>query len=144
MKAEERARTIVDPEAPPDIVTQAERRVKLDAPIGIPMAEMEAEQRKILLDLVSAYLGRMPEDVACTRMNQIEKDGSSYIHFAWAGSEKPGSPHYYRLHGPTFLVEYDNTQNSANHIHSVWRDLRDDWGEDLLQDHYTTSHRKHR
>ena len=144
MKTEERVRTIVDPEAPPDIVTRAERRVKLDAPVGIPMAEMKTEQRKILLDLVSAYLGRMPEDIAYTRMNRIEKDGSSNIHFAWAGSEKPGSPHYYRLHGPTFLVEYDNTQNSANHIHTVWRDMGDDWGEDLLQDHYTTSHRKHR
>jgi hypothetical protein len=69
---------------------------------------------------------------------------SIYIHFAWAGSEMRGSPHYYRLHGPGFLVEYDSIQNNANHIHTVWRDLRNDWGEDLLKDHYGKSHRSHR
>ena len=102
---------------------------------------MKVEQKKILLDLVSEFLHRMPEDVAYTRMDQIEKDGTSYIHFAWAGSEKHGSPHYYRLQGPSFLVEYDNTQNNANHIHTVWRDLRNDWGKDVLQHHYAKSHR---
>jgi hypothetical protein len=117
------------------------RRIKLDAPMGLPVSEMKAEQKKILMDLVSEYLHRMPEDVAYTRMNQIEKDGTSHIHFAWAGSEKLGFPHYYRLQGPSFLVEYDNTQNNANHIHTVWRDLRNDWGEDLLKHHYTKSHR---
>ncbi len=144
MKAEERAKTIVDPAAPPDIVTRAERRIKLDHPIGLSVSEMKPAQRKILGDLVSEYLCRVPEDVAWTRMNQIEKEGTSSIHFAWAGSEKHGSPHYYRLHGPSFLVEYDNTQDNANHIHTVWRDLRNDWGEDLLRSHYTASHRTHK
>jgi hypothetical protein len=143
MKAEQRGRTIIDPVAPPDIVTRAEKRVKLDTPIGIPLSEMKAKQKKIALDLLSEYLHRVPEDVAYTRMNQIEKEGTSSIHFAWAGSEEHGSPHYYRLHGPSFLVEYDNTQNNANHIHTVWRDLRNDWGEDLLGDHYIESHRTH-
>jgi hypothetical protein len=144
MTAERRTRIIVDPEAPEDIVTRAERHVKLDTPIGIPMSDMEAEQKKIFLDLLAVYLGRMPEEVAYARMNEIEKEGTPYIHFAWAGSEMPGSPHYYRVHGPSFLVEYDNTQNNANHIHTVWRDLRNDWGEDLLKDHYGRSHRSHR
>jgi hypothetical protein len=144
MTAEERARIIVDSEAPADIVTRNERRVKLDNPLGIPMSEMEAEQKKIFLDLLSVYLGRMPEDVAASRRNEIEKEGTSSIHFAWAGSEMRGSPHYYRLHGPSFLIEYDNTQNNANHIHTVWRDLKNDWGEDLMRDHYDKSHRSHR
>lgn len=144
MTAEERARIIVDPEAPADIMTRAERRVKLDTPLGIPMSEMGAEQKKIFLDLLSVYLRRMPEDVASSRMNEIEKEGTSYIHFAWAGSEMRGSPHYYRLHGPSFFIEYDNTQNNANHVHTVWRDLRNDWGEDLIRDHYEKSHRSHR
>ncbi len=144
MRAEQRTRTIIDPVAPPDIVTRAEKRAKLDAPIGIPVSEMNTEQKKIVLDLISEYIHRVPEDVAYARMNQIEKEGTSSIHFAWAGSEKHGSPHYYRLHGPSFLVEYDNTQNHANHIHTVWRDLGNDWGEDLLGDHYTASHRAHR
>ena len=144
MRAEQRARTVIDPVAPPDIVTRAEKRVTMDTPVGTPLSDMKAEQRKIVLDLLSEYLHRVPEDVAYTRMNRIEKEGTSSIHFAWAGSEKHGSPHYYRLHGPSFLVEYDNTQNSANHIHTVWRDLRNDWGEDLLGDHYTASHRARR
>ena len=144
MTAERRTRIIVDPEAPADIMTRAERRVKLDTPIGIPMSEMEAEQKKIFLDLLSVYLRRMPKEVAYSRMNEIEKEGTSHIHFAWAGSEMRGSPHYYRVHGPSFLIEYDNTQNNANHIHTVWRDLRNDWGEDLLKDHYGKSHRSHR
>jgi hypothetical protein len=89
---------------------------------------------------VTEYVSRAPEDVAETRMNRVEKDGARHIHFAWAGSEERGGPHYYRLQGPGFLVEYDNTQNQANHIHTVWRDLRDDWGDDLLARHYARSH----
>jgi hypothetical protein len=142
MTAEERTRIIVDPEAPTDIVTGAERRVNLDTPLGSHV-RMEAT-KKIFLDLLSLYLRRMPEEVAYARMNEIEKEGTSYIHFAWEGSEVRGLPHYYRLHGPSFLIEYDNTQNNANHIHTVWRDLRNDWGEDLLKDHYGKSHRSHR
>ncbi len=141
MTAERRTRVIVDPEAPADILTRAERRVKPETPTGIPVSDMEAGQKKIFLDLLSVYLGRMPEEVACSRMNEIEKEGTSSVHFAWAGSELRGSPHYYRLHGPSFLVEYDNTQNSANHIHTVWRDLKNDWGEDLLKNHYGQAHR---
>jgi len=144
MKAGQRVKTIIDPQAPPDIVTQAMRRIKLDTPMGLPVSEMKVEQKEILMDLVSEYLHRMPEDVAYSRMNHIEKDGTSHIHFAWAGSEKHGFPHYYRLQGPSFLVEYDNTQNNANHIHTVWRDLRNDWGEDLLKHHYRKSHRTHK
>ncbi len=82
----------------------------------------------------------MPEDLTAGRMDRVEKEGKKYVHFAWAGSRERKRPHYYRIHGPGFLIEYDNTQNNANHIHSVWRDLRDDWGEDLLRDHYKESH----
>ena len=139
----ERTRTIVDPEAPPDILTQAERHIKWETPVGVPASEMTEDQQQALMDLVSEYTSRMPPDVAYTRMDRIEKEGISQIHFAWAGSEKPGAPHYYRLHGPSFLIEYDNTQNKANHIHTVWRDLKDDWGDDLLQRHYGTSHSLH-
>ena len=73
-------------------------------------------------------------------MDRVEKEGKKHIHFAWAGARERKRPHYYRVHGPSFLIEYDNTQNNANHIHSVWRDLRDDWGEDLLRNHYKESH----
>jgi hypothetical protein len=134
------ARAILSAEAPSDIVTRAEHRVKLDAPAGLAAGEMTEDQRRTLMGLVTEYVSRMPEDVADTRMNRIEKDGTAHIHFAWAGAEQRGGPHYYRLQGPHFLVEYDNTQNQANHIHSVWRDLTDDWGDDLLARHYARSH----
>ena len=140
LDAAQQARVIIDAEAPPDIVTQAEARVIIDSPAGLGAADMTEDQRRVLMNLVVEYTSRMPDDVADTRMNQIEKDGKGHIHFAWAGSVNPGKGHYYRLHGPSFLIEYDNTQNNANHIHTVWRDLKDDWGDDLLRVHYSRSH----
>jgi hypothetical protein len=137
---DQRRRALLAPEAPPDIITRAERHVHLDAPAGLAAAEMRPEQRQTLMALVQEYVSRMPRDVADTRMNLLEKEGTAYIHFAWAGPLEPGRPHYYRLHGPSFLAEYDNTQNNANHIHTVWRDLQRDWGEDLLAGHYARSH----
>jgi hypothetical protein len=132
-------RAVIATEAPADIITRAEQRVKPDAPAGVAAKEMSEGQRHLLMDLVQEYVHRMPEDVADTRLNRIEKEGTGHIHFAWAGPEERGQPHYYRVQGPGFLVEYDNTQNSANHIHSVWRDLRGDWGDDLLAEHYAGS-----
>ena len=82
----------------------------------------------------------MAPQLADNQLEDIDRQGVDLIHFAWAGSRRPGEPHYYRLHGPSFLVEYDNTQNNANHIHSVWRDLKRDWGDDLLREHYETAH----
>ena len=89
--------------------------------------------------LVQEYVHRMPEDVAGTRLNRIEKDGSGPHPLRLGRQRHPGEPHYYRLQGPSFLVEYDNTQNNANHIHTVWRDFEGDWGDDLLAGHYERS-----
>ena len=66
----------------------------------------------------------------------LQASGIDGIRFAWAGGMERGQPHYYRLQGPTFLVEYDNTQDGANHVHTVWRDFDGDFGEDLLRRHY--------
>jgi hypothetical protein len=140
LDARQRERAILAAEAPADILTRAEHYVKPDAPGGLAAGQMADPQRRLLMDLVTEYLSRMPEDVADTRMNLIEKEGAAHIHFAWAGAEQPGGPHYYRLQGPSFLVEYDNTQNNANHIHTVWRDFGGDWGEDLLAGHYARAH----
>jgi Protein of unknown function (DUF3500) len=137
---DQRPRVVITPEAPPDIITGSEPRVKLDAPSGFPFSELTEVQQGILTDLLFEYVARTPEDVADIRMNRIEKEGKQYIHFAWAGGENQGEPHYYRLHGPSFLLEYDNTQNHANHIHTVWRDLHDEWGLDLLKTHYGNAH----
>jgi hypothetical protein len=72
---------------------------------------------------------------------RLKKAGNN-LYFAWAGVEERGGPHYYRVQGPDFLIEYDNTQNNANHVHSVWRDLNGDFGEDLLKGHYESTHNK--
>lgn len=88
------------------------------------------------------YLVRMSDDLAVSRRARIEVPGLSRIAFAWAGSLEVGQPHYYRIQGPSFL-EYDNTQNNANHIHSVWRDLDGDFGRDLLKDHYAAQPHPH-
>ena len=140
LDATQQAKTLIDTEAPGDIVTRAEARVRVDAPVGLPYSRMSGAQQQILRELLLVFVNRMPEDLAHVQMNRIEKEGKKYIHFAWAGASERGKPHYYRLHGPSFLTEYDNSQNNANHIHTVWRDLRNDWGDDLLRDHYSSSH----
>ena len=81
----------------------------------------------------------MADDVAAEARARIEKAGWSRVAFAWAGSAERGMKHYYRVQGPTFLIEYDNTQNDGNHIHSVWRDFNGDFGEDLLREHLSNT-----
>ena len=94
-------------------------------------------QRALLQSLIDLYIGRMADDIAAESRAKIEKAGWDRVSFAWAGSSTRGQKHYYRVQGPTFLIEYDNTQNDANHIHSVWRDFTGDFGRDLLREHTT-------
>ena len=137
---ENRNSVVIMAEAPRDIATTTDRRVKLGAPAGVSHAEMNAAQREALLALVSHYAERMRREVAQSTLERIRDAGVENIYFAWAGSNAPGEPHYYRIHGPSFLIEYDNTQNDANHIHTVWRNLDADFGDvDLLSDHYARS-----
>jgi hypothetical protein len=75
-------------------------------------------------------------------MNNIRAEEFNAIRFGWAGSTKAGKPHYYRIQGKSFLVEFDNVQNGANHIHTVWRDFNGDFGRDLIKEHYEHSHHK--
>jgi len=133
-------RAVIDMRAPADILTGDSPRVRLDDPTGLSYGDMTEAQQAHLMNLVSEYIHRVPRDVAGLRMERLEREGKRYLYFAWAGKTEPGGPHYYRIHGPSFLVEYDNTQNNANHIHSVWRDIQDDWGEDLLRRHYGEAH----
>jgi hypothetical protein len=136
----QRFQALIEAVAPADILTGNDPRLNLGSPSGLPYGDMTADQQQTLMKLILEYATRLPEEVADQRLNRIDRDGRKFIHFAWAGSAKPGEPHYYRIHGPGFLIEYDNTQNHANHIHSVWRDFRNDWGEDLLASHYAKSH----
>jgi hypothetical protein len=90
----------------------------------------------MLLKLIKEYVYRNRPELADDDLKKIQKAGVDKIHFAWAGGLEHGEGHYYRVQGPTFLMEYDNTQNNNNHIHSVWRDFENDFGEDLLKKHY--------
>ncbi|MFM7198969.1 MAG: DUF3500 domain-containing protein, partial [Chloroflexota bacterium] len=136
LDASQRGSAIFLPEAPADILTTNQRHVTRDTPVGIAATGMTEAQRDVLMTLVETYAHRMPDAIADHRLDQIARDGTGHIHFAWAGGESVGAPHYYRLQGPGFLVEYDNTQNGANHIHTVWRDFDHEWGDDLLASHY--------
>jgi hypothetical protein len=128
--------------APADIILGVGRG-KVPEPAGIAYAELSAAQQRILMDLVGVYLGNLREDVAAVQRGKIGKAGLDRVRFAWAGGTAAGEGHYYRIQGPTFVIEYDNTQNHANHVHSVYRDLEDDFGGDLLRRHYAES-RHHR
>jgi hypothetical protein len=110
------------------------------APKGLAASAMSAGEREILIALVRQYVGRMPDDVAEAELRALEARGVDELTFAWAGGAERGEPHYYRLQGPRFLVEYDNTQDGANHAHSVWRDPEGDFGGDLLAQHYAEAH----
>jgi hypothetical protein len=132
---------IVDPKAYSDILTAASRKAALQGqPSGLPAAKMNARQFDALHALVELYAYNLPDELAARRMDQINKAGRN-VHFAWAGGIKPGDLHYYRVQTPSFLIELDDTQDNANHIHSVWRDFNGDFGGDTLKAHYETSHR---
>jgi hypothetical protein len=90
--------------------------------------------------LIEEYATQMSAEPALDRLEKIQKAGIEKVHFAWAGEAERRKPHYYRVQGPTFLIEYDNTQNNANHIHSVWRDFAGDFGRDLLREHIKSDH----
>ena len=115
-------------------------RLDLARPAGLPASAMSSDQRQLFEDLVRLYVDRLPIPLADIERERLEAADFDRIHFAWAGSERPRRPHYYRLHGPTMVVEYDCTQDAANHIHSVWRDPERDFGRDLLKAHLFNAH----
>jgi len=94
--------------------------------------------------IIGLYAHRLRSELAESEMKKVRQAGLDKVYFAWAGGSEPGQPHYYRIQGPTFIIELDNTQNNANHIHSVWRNLQSDFGYDALRAHYETSpHHQH-
>jgi hypothetical protein len=133
---QQRARATIAAQTAGDIVTGTDPVVRPMAFAGLPAAEMTIAQQRQLRRLLEVYAGRMADSSAYRQSQRIEDTGFGRLHFAWAGAHQPRKPHYYRIHGPTVLVEYDNSQGSANHIHTVWRDLENDFGGDLLRRHY--------
>ena len=140
LDAEQKKTAIVDAKAYPDVLTTNSRKAALAGQAsGLSASKMNAKQFDRLMALMEEYARNLPEQAAAAREEQIKKAGKN-IFFAWAGGVNKGDPHYYRIQTPAFLIEYDCTQDNANHIHSVWRDFNGDFGEDLLKEHYQASH----
>jgi hypothetical protein len=131
---------IVDPIAYKEILTAASRKAALQGlPSGLSASTMNAVQFDALTALMNEYARNVPDELAENRIAQINEAGRN-IYFAWSGGIDRGDPHYYRVQTRSFLIELDDTQDDANHIHSVWRDVTRDFGQDLLQQHYEANH----
>jgi hypothetical protein len=126
--------------APNEIVTTNQLDINPLSPAGLMAAEMTPPQREQLMKVIDAYAGLMATEIAADRLAKIKAAGLDKIGFAWAGPVERGQRHYYRVQGPTFLIEFDNSQNNGNHVHSIWRDFQGDFGRDLLREHIKTAH----
>jgi hypothetical protein len=140
MNRQQFKKTLFRERAYSDIVTGTDETVFPLEPVGISAWDLTGVQFDMLAGLIDEYLSTMPPEIARQRMAAIRNSGMELVHFGWAGGVEPGQPHYYRIQGTTFLVEYDNVQNGANHIHTVWRDFDGDFGRDLLREHYRAEH----
>lgn len=141
---EQKKSVILGDKAPNDIFTGNARKASLEKREGLPMHKMSPEQQQRFRQLIEVYLSRYHLTLRKQQWSQLEEKGLDELYFAWIGDVKPGFGtglgHYYRIHGPSILIEFDNTQNRGNHVHSVVRDLENDFGEDLLRLHYEKQH----
>lgn len=137
-------KALIGDQVPSEIVTSNARKAMIANPQGIFYSEMNGEQQKIFLQLLSVYINRYTKHFADDMMREIEDAGLNNLRFAWSGSKEHaiGNPYYYRVQGPTVIIELDNTQNNANHVHTVVRDLKHDFGGDELLQHYQEYHQK--
>tara|TARA_R110002124_G_scaffold225394_1_gene390736 strand:- start:267 stop:1310 length:1044 start_codon:yes stop_codon:yes gene_type:complete len=139
------AKALLSDKAPYDVVTFNKRRAELDKFDGIAYGDLSKSQQALLSNIITVYLTRYHVSLSKQQWDNLKKNDLNKIYFSWMGDQNPtigkDHGHYYRIHGPTFLIEFDNTQNDANHIHSVVRDLENDFGDDLLKMHYEKSHK---
>jgi hypothetical protein len=139
LSPEQRQQVVFATETYGDIVTKNAAKVDPQKPVGLPAGKLDDRQRAQLLRLIEVYAQTFEPSLAQVRLARVRDGGLENIHFGWAGATAPGAPHYYRVQGPLFLVEYDASQNDGNHIHTVWRDFTGDFGRDLLRLHYETA-----
>lgn len=132
---------IIAVNAPAEVITGNHRHIDPLSPDGISAAQLTPAQREKLSALLELYLHRYRSEISEAELAVIWED-FDHVTFAWAGGFSPGAGHYYRLQGPTFLCEFDDTQNDANHIHTVWRNFKNDFGGDALLEHYRADHTK--
>jgi hypothetical protein len=136
----QRTTAIISATAPNDILTNNKLDISPLSPAGLTASSMTPAQRDLLMKVLDAYAGLMTPEVAADRLAKIKAAGIEKIGFAWAGPIERGQRYYYRVQGPTFLIELDNTQGNGNHVHSVWRDFQGDFGRDVLREHIKTAH----
>jgi len=136
---EQRKKAIFQKASFSEIVTANATEVAPLNDVGIKMIDLNKKQQTLLLDLINEYLSTMPKELSEKRMNNLKSEELNAIRFGWAGSTNLGKAHYYRVQGKSFLIEFDNTQNDANHIHLIWRDFNGDFGRDLIKEHYKNS-----
>jgi hypothetical protein len=132
----QRKMAVTSATAPNEIITGAQREVAILEDLGIAYKELNAEQQGLLISLIEVYASVQRPDVARERIAKVRAGGLDGVKFSWMGGLERGEGHYYRIQGAAFLIEYDNTQNNANHIHTVWRDFKGDFGADILKEHY--------
>ena len=132
----QRREAVFDSRTYGDIVTGAtEKADPLDA-VGIAAMKLDEKQRAQLAKLIEVYASAFEPGLAKARLERVREGGIANVRFGWAGATEKGKPHYYRIQGPRFLIEYDASQDSGNHIHTVWRDFSGDFGRDLLREHH--------
>jgi len=136
----QRSKTIIYDEAPLDILTYNSSKVSLPREEGLPASRMSGTQKEMLMALLTEYVSQVRSDVAQEKLDVFKERGIDHIHLAWAGPVDKSKAHYYRLHGGDFMVEFDNRQDGANHIHSVWRDVENDFAQDVLREHLLLYH----
>ena len=143
LNSKQKEKAIFQSKAFNDVVTTNAIQVGPLAPVGILAKDLTTQQKNILNKLIVSHLSSMPTKIAEMRMKRIVSEDFNQIRFGWAGSLIKGVPHYYRIQGKTFLIEFDNSTHNANHIHIVWRDFNGDFGVDLLNEHYKKSNHHH-
>jgi hypothetical protein len=142
LDAAQLSKAVISNHALSEIVTGASRKAMIENPQGIRYSDLNNNQQLLLLKLISVYIHRYTKLFADDMMKELQAAGLDKLQFAWAGSQQmqPGEGYYYRIQGPTIIIEYDNTQNNANHVHTVVRDLKHDFGGDALLEHYKEGH----
>jgi len=139
LSAAQRKEAVFEERTYGDIVTANKDKVEPLGAAGISAANLDEKQRALLWKLIETYARNFEPGLAEARLARAKPGRAEDLRFGWAGSTARGKPHYYRVQGPLFLIEYDASQNDGNHIHTVWRDFGGDFGRDLLREHYSAA-----
>jgi hypothetical protein len=140
LTADQQKTATISTEVPNDIFSAEKRSAERLQPDGLPLSAMDPAQQAAAQSVLEEYVRRYRAELADADLAAIQAVAKDKVHFAWIGAAEVGKPHYYRIQGPAFLFEYDNTQNDARHPHAVWREFHGDFGRDVLAEHANAAH----